>query len=63
MRKKTEIEMIYELNNLYAERKRMRNVFMYDSRLFDKIEDLKGAIELHKENARTVISGWVPKFR
>ena len=49
MRKRTEIEMIYELNKLYAERKKEfdegwenRN---YESPLFDKIDEVEEEID------------------
>lgn len=67
MRKKTEIEMIYELNKLYAERKKEfdegwenRN---YESTLFDKIDDVEDKLQKHRQYTNLVSKTWIVQLR
>ena len=67
MREKTEIEMIYELNKLYGERKKEfdegwenRN---YESTLFDKIDKLEEKLQQHREYTALVGKTWIVGLR
>lgn len=63
MREKTEIEMIYELNKLYGERKKMLDIPMYDSRLFDKIDEVEDKLRRHREYTALVSKTWKVQLR
>ena len=67
MRKRTEIEMIYELNKLYAERKKEfdegwenRN---YESTLFDKIDEVEEELQRHREYTDSISKTWIVQLR
>ena len=67
MREKTEIEMIYELNKLYGERKKVFDEGWentnYDSTIFDKIDNLEKELQRHREYTESVCKTWIVQLR
>ena len=67
MREKTEIEMIYELNKLYGERKKVFDEGWencnYESTLFDKIDKLEEKLQQHREYTALVSKTWIVQLR
>ena len=67
MRMKTEIEIIYELNKLYAERKKVLDKgwhnIDYDSRIFDKIDEVEDKLQRHRDYTALVSKTWIVQLR